>query len=496
MNLLPAARFSLVLAVFPLTALALTPSQLFEKVKGSVVVIKALDAQGKALGQGSGVLLPSGKIATNCHVVRNGVRFQVGRDKSFVTATLHGGDADKDVCLLQADTLGGTPAQLGTATALKVGEAVYAVGAPQGLELSLSNGIVSQLRGGPPPFIQTTAAISPGSSGGGLFNSEGLLVGLTTLYIDGGQSLNFALPVEWLVDIKVGKKVTGKQRSEVDWFTRAVGLEEKKNWPKLLDWCEQWGKAYPDSPTAWLYIGIAHYKLNQLAPAIEAYRQALRINPEDSFSLLALGHVYANLQRYDEAIESYRQVLRINPEYVFVWYALGSAYQSLQRYDEAINAYRQALRISPDDLGAWFSLGFTYATLQRYDDAIDAYRQALRINPEFVPVWNNLGDAYGKLNRHDDAIDAYRQALRINPEDASAWSNLGSTYKDLKRYDDAISALRQALRINPAEAASWANLAITYYLTDDTPAALQAVKSLRPLAPELADKLFNLIVPR
>ena len=54
-----------------------------------------------------------------------------------------------------------------------MGEPVYAVGAPQGLELSLSEGIVSQLRGGPPPLIQTTVAISQGSSGGGLFNAEG-----------------------------------------------------------------------------------------------------------------------------------------------------------------------------------------------------------------------------------------------------------------------------------------------------------------------------------
>ena len=63
---------------------------------------------------------------------------------------------------------------------LKVGDPVYAVGAPLGLELSLSEGIVAQLRGGPPPLIQTTAAISPGSSGGGLFDRDGRLVGLTT----------------------------------------------------------------------------------------------------------------------------------------------------------------------------------------------------------------------------------------------------------------------------------------------------------------------------
>jgi S1-C subfamily serine protease len=67
------------------------------------------------------------------------------------------------------------PARLGQTSKLKVGEPVYAVGAPHGLELSLSEGIVAQLRGGNPPLIQTTAAVSPGSSGGGFFNADGEL---------------------------------------------------------------------------------------------------------------------------------------------------------------------------------------------------------------------------------------------------------------------------------------------------------------------------------
>lgn len=187
---------------------ALTPDQVFNKVKDSVVVVKTLDAKGEMQGMGSGVILPSGKIATNCHVVEGGIYYQVGRKNKFVHATLYAGDDDKDICILSANGLSGKPAQIGKATSLKVGVPVYAVGAPQGLELSLSNGIVAQLRGGPPPLIQTTAAISPGSSGGGLFDVDGRLVGLTTLYVAGGQSLNFAMPVEWIGEIRLGRKMT------------------------------------------------------------------------------------------------------------------------------------------------------------------------------------------------------------------------------------------------------------------------------------------------
>jgi Trypsin-like peptidase domain len=152
------ARIALLLMAIPLQAQALTPAEVFERVKESVFVVKTFDAQGKQKGLGSAVLLPIEKFATNCHVVEGGARFEVGRGDRFSAATLYAGDIDKDICLLDAKVVGGKPGQLGNAGSLKVGAPVYAVGAPRGLELSLSDGIVAQLRGGPPPFIQTGAA--------------------------------------------------------------------------------------------------------------------------------------------------------------------------------------------------------------------------------------------------------------------------------------------------------------------------------------------------
>ena len=153
------------LAILPVPGHALTPGQVFDKVKDAVVVVKAFDTQGKFKGQGSGVLISSDRVATNCHVIEDGSFYQVSRGGHLVSAILYAEDDDKDICILDVKNIGGKAAQLGKTATLKVGDMVYAVGAPQGLELSLSDGIVAQLRGGPPPLIQTTAAISPGSSG-------------------------------------------------------------------------------------------------------------------------------------------------------------------------------------------------------------------------------------------------------------------------------------------------------------------------------------------
>jgi Trypsin-like peptidase domain len=184
---------------------ALDAQQIFERVAPSVVVIKAGDSLGSGvvyLVDNSG-LTPSSTILTNCHVVKGYTHVTVERLGKQANATVKVCDADRDMAII---TLGGVlPTLTVRTTPLKVGEPAFAVGAPQGLELSISQGIVSQLRLTPlgkDPMIQTTAAISQGSSGGGLFDSEGRLIGLTTLYYKEGQSLNFAVPLSFVAALK------------------------------------------------------------------------------------------------------------------------------------------------------------------------------------------------------------------------------------------------------------------------------------------------------
>jgi tetratricopeptide (TPR) repeat protein len=484
------------LSILPALGHALTPSQVFDKVKDSVVVVKTLDDQGKVKGQGSGVLISTSRIATNCHVVEGGISYQVGRGNQLVSATLYAEDGDKDICILDAKGISGNPAQLDKAANLKVGVPVYAVGAPQGLELSLSDGIVAQLRGGPPPFIQTTAAISPGSSGGGLFDAEGRLVGLTTFYIEGSQSLNFAMPVEWIDDVTPGRKQIAEGRGQTEWFKRGSALYSMNNLIGLLDLCREWTQSEPGNTIAWISLGQAHRSLKHNDDAIEAFRQALRINPKEISAWSSLGNTYTLIERDNDAIEAYRQALRINPEFADGWSGLWGSYMRLERYNDAIEASRQALRIKPEDAAVWVNLGMSYQCLERNNEAIEAYRRAIRIKPEDFMAWHSLGFMYYKLKRHSDAIEACRQALRIDQKSAGSWHLLGISYGRLNRHSDAIEAVYQAVRIDPKDAVLWHDLGIAYLNSGNRTAALDVVQKIRSLDPALADRLFNQIMPR
>ncbi len=182
-------------------------------------------------GQGSGVVVGEYEVVTNCHVLDKASDVAVrqaadwaGGETYRMAASLLARNEERDLCLLLVEELPLPPAaravRLGAAKALSVGEEVYAVGAPAGLELSLSRGIVSQLRGAfgkrSAPLVQTDAAISPGSSGGGLFNQAGELVGVTTSKWR-GENLNFALPAEWVEALRAqgrSKLIEAKRRAE------------------------------------------------------------------------------------------------------------------------------------------------------------------------------------------------------------------------------------------------------------------------------------------
>jgi hypothetical protein len=194
---------------------ALEPDKIFEKVSPSVWTVRALDAQDKPLAGGSAVVIGPGRLITNCHVLRQARAIQIRQDNVSYAATLEFPDIERDLCQLVARDFRAPAVAIAPAGSLKVGQRVYAIGSPRGLELTLTDGLVSSLRAGDEgtPLIQTSAPISPGSSGGGLFDSEGRLVGITSFQRRDSQNLNFAVPAEWIAQVPArGQAALDKRR--------------------------------------------------------------------------------------------------------------------------------------------------------------------------------------------------------------------------------------------------------------------------------------------
>jgi hypothetical protein len=212
-------------------------SVVFARVAPSVLVVKCTRKDGEI--QGSAVVIDTDRVITSYHVVEAANSIQLTQGKQSWNATLLAFDQAHDLALLSVPQLDRPKVATRPSSLVKVGERTLAVGAPRGLELSLSDGLVAALRtpkgdlAGPanltgkagakptgtpasesatgPSLIQTTAPVSPGSSGGGLFDGQGRLIGIIT-FGSSGQNLNFAHPVEWVIELSQGP-VTGKSPS-------------------------------------------------------------------------------------------------------------------------------------------------------------------------------------------------------------------------------------------------------------------------------------------
>lgn len=150
---------------------------------------------------GSAVAISDELALTNCHVTRgSGAQLTIGAGRTDETgeAELEAADFDADRCVIRSRTLRLQPVKgIRPYDNLEIGETVYTIGNPRRLERTLGNGLVSgkrELQG--ERWIQFTAPISRGSSGGGLFDAQGNLIGITSLSMRDAQGINFAIPAE------------------------------------------------------------------------------------------------------------------------------------------------------------------------------------------------------------------------------------------------------------------------------------------------------------
>lgn len=196
-----------------------TTIEIFEQAAPSVVYITtlsrrraspfSLNVQELPQGRGSGFLWDDdGHVVTNFHVVAEGDAFRVNLvDQSSFEAKLVGVAPSKDLAVLRIRGAKVAPLPVGTSSDLRVGQSVFAIGNPFGLDHTLTTGVVSALgreikaANGRTieDVIQTDAAINPGNSGGPLLDSAGRLIGVNTaIYSPSGASsgIGFAVPVD------------------------------------------------------------------------------------------------------------------------------------------------------------------------------------------------------------------------------------------------------------------------------------------------------------
>lgn len=507
----------------------------FNTVRDSVVTLTVYDERKEVDGAGSGVVVAPGRVITNCHVVQEAVAIQVRAGDKIWSATVASMDTPRDLCQLDVPGLTAPAAKIRGYREVQIGEPIYAVGNPLGFGLAVSAGLVSSIAQHKGELrLFSSAPISPGSSGGGLFDSKGRLIGVTTGFYPGAQNLNLAVPADWIAELPargVPKVVAPASAPDPDWPGQSETHRIAGEWAKLAAWSRRWHEAYPKSAEAGSYLGFALLKLNQAEEAKQVLLAALQNDPlhaasqgylaETRFFLGEKQAAQADLQKAIElspasgyfylvralwqrasgdiqgAFDSIQTSIRFEPSNEFSWDVLGNLYARQQRYAEAVQAFRSALRLKPNFPQASANLALSLAALGE----ASAARQTLMATTPTGDIvdaaaWLGVGIAEEKQGRFAEAERAYRKALEINPAFADAWNSLGNYLIRVSRNTEAEEALRQAVKHRPNFAPSWVTLGDVALQRGDKPGAKEAYEKATMADPKNAGGWFGLGLAR
>src|SRR5687767_7746769 len=427
--------------------------ELVRRIKPSAVAIETFDARGEKLSRGSGFFIDSDRIVTNRHVIEGAHRAEVHSSNGTVIPVkgVLAVDAEGDIALLKIDppTPQVRPLPLDK-TSPQEGESIVVIGNPLGLEGSVTNGIVSAVRDIPTfgRIIQITAAISSGSSGSPVVNMQGQVIGIATLQVTGGQSVNFAIPSERISQLQattmmslpelVANTGRNKRAKAVQFFRDGLSFLSKDDCEKALPYFQKAVESDSSYADAWAQAGFCNEKLGKHAEALEASKRAVSLRPSAE-SYFNIGLAYFYLKQYRESSEAYRQAIRLDPyNAADAYYALGLVYRDWGRADDEIQAYKQAIRLRADYNSAYERLGSRYFKSKKYSEALEVFKQLANLKPADATVPNSMGETYLEMGRMNEAIEAFRQAIRLKPDFGKAYFNLGKCLLAMGNRDAAL----------------------------------------------------------
>ena len=438
--------------------------ELVRRIKPSAVAIETFDSRGEKLSRGSGFFIESDRIVTNRHVIEGAYRAEVHSSTGtvFPVRGVLAVDAEGDIALLKIDMPNPPVRPLSLdRTSPQEGESVVVIGNPLGLEGSVTNGIVSAVRDIPTfgRIIQITAAISAGSSGSPVVNMQGQVIGIATLQVTGGQSVNFAIPSERITQLQVASLVSlsdlvatsgrNKRAKAVQFFRDGLSFLSKDDCEKALTYFEKAVESDSSYADAWAQSGFCNEKLGKHAEALEASKRAVNLRPSaESYFNIGLASFY--LKQYREAAEAYRASIKLDPyNAADAYYALGLVYRDWGKADDEIQAYKQAIKQRPDYTVAYERLGSRYLKSKKFNEALEVFRQLATLKPgdPFAP--NSMGEAYLELNRLNEAVESFRQSIRLKPDFGRAYFNLGKSLLAMGNRDAALEQYTILTNIDP-----------------------------------------------
>ena len=475
----------------PQAALALEPAEIYAKAKEFTVQI---DGEETGTGTIIGRINDTYIVITCWHVMDTPGNYQITTPDGNTHQVVEVENLpDIDLATITFNSSNAySIAELGNSTIVTSGLNAYVVGypdpfpgVPERQYFTDSAEVQSRLSQGENGYqIIHDGSFTPGSSGGGIFDSQARLIGINGQFISEGNTGkaygtgvplelylaaadNFATPTNVLPPqdfVSIGKRKLNERdyQAAVIEFDRALasnpsdlnalsGRAEayywQRNFQAALQDLNTVLEQDPDNAIFFFYRGYIYGELKRPDLAIADYTKAINLNSQNSDAYYNRGFNHNNLNKYTEAIADFTQAINLNPQNSDAYYNRGSSYSNLNQHSQAIADFTQAINLNPQNVLFYFSRGFSYYNLRQYSQAIADFTQTINLDPQNALAYNNRGFSYYELRQYTEAIADFTQAINLDPQNALAYNNRGLMYEQIGNKQQAIQDFQYAANL-------------------------------------------------
>jgi lipoprotein NlpI/S1-C subfamily serine protease len=434
-------------------------------------------AQAAETVSGSGVIISvKGEILTNDHVVGacQTITVKLTSGNSETAAVVERDERD-DLAVVRLTNINNLPASIASfreGIPLRAGDTIVALGYPLSwllaTDASVSVGNVSALAGvaDDSRYLQISAPVQRGNSGGPLLDAGGHLVGIVTSKLnalrmarftgDIPQNVNFAIKAEVARTFLDGKHIA-YQTAQSDQQLSPADVGDIARPFTVYIKCERTAGAAVSDRAASTRDEVGACKNSGNAPdyVIEGCSAVIQKNDRAAWAFNNRCYAYSRKGDYDHALADCNEAIRLGPKLAVAYNDRGNAYQAKGDYDRAIADYDQAIVLNPKMAFAYSNRGVVYGAKGDYDRAIADYIEAILLDPKLTAAYNGRGNAYWLKSDFDRAISDYDQVIQLDPSNAGAFNSRGNAYLAKGNFDRATADFNQAIGLDPKLAAAY-----------------------------------------
>ncbi len=220
---------------------------------------------------------------------------------------------------------------------------------------------------------------------------------------------------------------------------------------------------FPREPDLYYNLGVLKEKLNDFKGAINAYTQAIKIEPCFVDAHYNLAYALDRSGNIKAAVESYNRTLELDPEDANAHFNLGCLLSKCGDSEGAIKHLTSSIKLNPRDEYAYFYLAFEMQNQGALDEALTYYNRVLEINPDYSWAHYNKGYIYLSRNQKELAYDAFKATYRLNESDYKAFKFYVELSIELGKHDNILDVLENRIVLNPVDAVAHFYIAEIYF---------------------------------